>query len=305
MRGSIIKKYRLPLVLVIILAGLFPIMGSCGGGGGGGSSPGSAPVISSLSWWPQSATYMEGGGAVDVKCDLLYRDSDGDIRTLRVTDSDGGSITHDISATMGSSTSGLLTFYLPADTSIIGTFTFQIWLIDSRENASNQLSGSFTVNQQPVDSRMYGYKLYANNLTTQQTASGRYSGGWNGQVKEFFLQDNWVFVGEVGQVLSSQTYTVPGACKDFIIYWERSGINFDSFDDPTSGVAIGRDHLGDGAFVDLTYSNCNFTYYLVGLPDGNYATTVDGNTAGGYLLFKFYDGGNVFNPAKIRITLIN
>jgi len=144
MRSSIIRKYSLPLVLVIILAGLFSIMPSCGGGGGG-SSPGSAPVISSLSWWPQTATYMEGGGALDVKFDLLYSDSDGDIKTLRVTDSDEGNITHDISTTIGSSTSGLLTFYIPADTSKIGTFTFQIWLIDSKGNSSNQLSGSFTV----------------------------------------------------------------------------------------------------------------------------------------------------------------
>ncbi len=144
MRNGNIRKYSLSLVLIMILAGLFFIMSSCGGGGGG-SSPGSAPVISSLSWWPQTATYMEGDGALDVKFDLLYSDPDGDIKTLRVTDSDGGNITHDISTTIGSSTSGLLTFYMTADTSKIGTFTFQIWLIDSKGNSSNQLSGSFTV----------------------------------------------------------------------------------------------------------------------------------------------------------------
>jgi hypothetical protein len=45
MRGSIIRKCSLSLVLVIILAGLFSIIPSCGGGGGGGSSDLAPPFI--------------------------------------------------------------------------------------------------------------------------------------------------------------------------------------------------------------------------------------------------------------------
>jgi hypothetical protein len=187
MRNTILIKYGFPLVLIIVIAGSFAIIPACGGGGGS-SSPGSAPVISSLSWVPQSAIHMEGGGSVDVKFDLLYRDSDGDIKTLRVTDSDGGDFSEDISATMGGSTSGLLTFYIPADTSIIGTFTFQIWLIDSRGNASNHLSGSFTVS--PPSLPMKGTSGNAVNMNGTWTQCKFYAASHQDELQKVTLSGN-------------------------------------------------------------------------------------------------------------------
>ena len=39
MKNTILRYYRVPLVLSVVLLALFPIMPSCGGGGGGGTPP--------------------------------------------------------------------------------------------------------------------------------------------------------------------------------------------------------------------------------------------------------------------------
>jgi hypothetical protein len=58
MRKIFLRKYSLPLVLLIILTGLFSIIPSCGGGGGGSSSPPSTPIGTAVNL-SQMKSYLE------------------------------------------------------------------------------------------------------------------------------------------------------------------------------------------------------------------------------------------------------
>ena len=63
MRSSILRKYSLPLILVIILAGLFSIMPSCGGGSGGGGGGGGVDLNNGLAaYYPFSGNANDASG---------------------------------------------------------------------------------------------------------------------------------------------------------------------------------------------------------------------------------------------------
>jgi len=133
---------------LLVLFGIVFIT-ACGSGGGGssGGSPssgGTAPTISNLTYSPTGATVGQGGGAVTVTLSMNFIDADGDITTGRITSSGGVDVSGAL-AGMSGLTSGSLQMQLASGTSQAGNWTFQVWVVDGQGNASNKLSGTFTV----------------------------------------------------------------------------------------------------------------------------------------------------------------
>ena len=136
---------KIKMLFIVVAFALTACGGS--GGGGGASTPGSAPVISDLYYYPSSASYMEGGGALEVALAVKFYDPDRDVTTLHLTDSDGGNMQSNISdwPEVKGKESSIVYFAAPADTSLKGSFTFTVFMTDSKGNNSNKLAGSFTV----------------------------------------------------------------------------------------------------------------------------------------------------------------
>jgi len=125
------------LLLVVFIA-------RCGGGSGGGGEAHHAPVISNLLYSPTSAIGGQGGGTVTVTWTVDFTDAGGDVNTLRITSSGGTDITTPITGISGQ-TSGTITGIFTVSTLSVGTYTFEVWVIDTKGNSSNKLSGIFTV----------------------------------------------------------------------------------------------------------------------------------------------------------------
>jgi len=125
------------LLLVVFMAG-------CGGGGGGGEGESThAPVISNLRFSPTFATFRQG--TVTVTGYIDFTDSEGDLATLRLTSSAAGvDITQPITGISGQ-TSGTIYGVFYVSTESVGTYTFEVWVIDSKGNSSNKLSGTFEI----------------------------------------------------------------------------------------------------------------------------------------------------------------
>jgi len=122
----------------------FFFISSCGGSGSNtGQSLGTAPTISSLSFTPSSILQNSGGGLVDISGQINFSDPDGDIKTLVIV----GLSRLDIPISIASgTTSGVVQAVVNNnDTTVKGTFSFEVWIIDHQGNESNRLQGQVQV----------------------------------------------------------------------------------------------------------------------------------------------------------------
>jgi len=101
------------------------------------------PSISNLRYSPQTAVQSSGGTA-SVVATVDFADTGADIVSLRLTTSAGADLTVPLSNLSGiKSGTATGTFIVAVD--VVGKYTFQVWLLDSKGAASNRLSGGFEV----------------------------------------------------------------------------------------------------------------------------------------------------------------
>jgi hypothetical protein len=134
-------------ILCFIIIGVLFIAG-CGSSGGGDSNQ--EPVISNLLFSPSSALLGQEDGSVTVTGYVDFVDTDGDLATLRITSSAGVDITIPITGIDGQ-TRGTINGIFDVSTESIGTYSFEVWLVDSQGNSSNKLSGTFEVKEGSED----------------------------------------------------------------------------------------------------------------------------------------------------------
>lgn len=124
---------------------------ACGGGGGSAPTPPppqeSAPVIANLWLSPNSAVVGDGGGSISAAMGVDFSDPDGDVTTIRLA---SGGQTQDtaISGAAGQK-SGSIQGTLLLNTGTVGSFTFQVSLLDAKGHVSNALSATYTVSDRP------------------------------------------------------------------------------------------------------------------------------------------------------------
>jgi len=130
----------------IILLCVLLVYGCSSGGDSSPTAPtlGNAPSISSLSYSPKSASVGQGGGSITVSGSFDCIDLDGDVTTLKIS-SDGITIDGPIAWDSNLKVDTVVFAVVGADTTIPETSTFQVWVVDSKGNASNKLTGTFTV----------------------------------------------------------------------------------------------------------------------------------------------------------------
>lgn len=132
------------MFLFLLLFSLF----SCGGDGGRLASPGTGPPtqhtpeISNLALFPDTATYMEGGGNVVVTAQIGFRDTGLDIQTLWVLQSDGTKLE---SNELINAETGTLTEQFVMSTETVGAFNVEFWLVDKAGDSSNHVSAEMKV----------------------------------------------------------------------------------------------------------------------------------------------------------------
>jgi hypothetical protein len=127
----------------------------CGGGGDGGGG-GHPPAISNLQFSPTSAMVNDGGGTVTISGSFDFTDSGGDLARMVLTTYDDNHIQIEsipIPVSLPGVTAGTLFGTVIIDSSAPGVFTFTILLYDSAGNASNSLSGTFSVTPDPWQPR--------------------------------------------------------------------------------------------------------------------------------------------------------
>jgi hypothetical protein len=117
-------------------------LAACGGGGGG--TPDSTPSISNLQFAPTSVLQYDGDGHAGVGGTLAFTDKGGDLATLHLATSQGQRIEEPIAGAAGIK-SGTISGGIEIDTSVIGRYTFEIYVIDAGGRRSNTLSGTFEV----------------------------------------------------------------------------------------------------------------------------------------------------------------
>ena len=136
--GTMLRALSLGLLALAVTA--------CGGGGGGnddGSSD-SVPVLSNLQYAPDSVLQFDGDGQAAINGTFNFQDKGGDLASLTLSTSQGPSLTEPISGASGIK-SGVINGVIEVDTSVIGRYTFEVYVTDSRGNRSNSLSGTFEV----------------------------------------------------------------------------------------------------------------------------------------------------------------
>lgn len=102
------------------------------------------PAISNLSISPESATQFQGGGAVTIEANFDYEDLDGDISILNLK-TPLGSQNIPLEGISGKRV-GKITGKTIFPTNVKGSFPYEIYVLDSKGNKSNVLSGFFVVN---------------------------------------------------------------------------------------------------------------------------------------------------------------
>jgi hypothetical protein len=125
------------LLMAIVVAG-------CDDSTGPDSSRGNAPVITSFTFSPDSAAYYPWGDTVTVRGSVTFSDIDGDLATLLLSITPGGSDTIAALSAAGM-TAGTLFGELRVATGAVGSFTVTATLIDSKGNRSSPTSKIFRV----------------------------------------------------------------------------------------------------------------------------------------------------------------
>lgn len=147
-RINMILRYL--FISCVVVLGVISIIASGGGGGdAGGGGGGSASEISNFSYSPSSAIEGSGGGTIPVTGTFDFVDSDGNVSTLTLSIFDSNdnlldSSTDPIEGISGL-TSGTIEGVYDINTSVVGDYTFEIYITDATNLSSNILSGMFTV----------------------------------------------------------------------------------------------------------------------------------------------------------------
>ena len=116
----------------------------CDDSTGPDSSRGNAPVVTSFTFSPDSAAYYPWGGTTTVRGSVAFSDIDGDLATLLLSITPGGSDTIAVPGAAGI-TAGTLVGELRVATGAVGSFNVTATLIDSKGNRSNPASKVFRV----------------------------------------------------------------------------------------------------------------------------------------------------------------
>jgi hypothetical protein len=150
------NTYKIPgyLFIVFVIAFGFITIVASGGGGGSNNDDGyqtdSAPVITDLSYYPESTIVGAGGGAIAVTVYMNFYDDDGNVSaiTLIVKDSEGyiiDNIPMPISDVAGDTSGEIETVYsIPTDTAA-DDYIFQFYITDTTGLSSNVLEGIFSI----------------------------------------------------------------------------------------------------------------------------------------------------------------
>lgn len=125
--------------LFVMLSCALLLLAACGGGGGGG---GNAPVISNLTYSPQS--FQATTNSVNISGKVNFT-SDADIVSLRFTDSRGANATIPISGSAGLRTGYISIPSTPLTIASAEIYKFTVWLVDSAGRSSNTQNGSITI----------------------------------------------------------------------------------------------------------------------------------------------------------------
>ena len=140
------------LSLVFVIAfGFITIVASGGGGGGNdGRQTDSAPVITDLSYYPESTIVGAGGGAISVTVYMNFFDDDGNVSTITlvVKDSEGyiiDNIPQPISDVAGETSGEIESIYSIPTSTTADDYTFQFYITDTTGLSSNVLEGNFSI----------------------------------------------------------------------------------------------------------------------------------------------------------------
>ena len=125
---------------------LATLLAACGGGG---SDTNTAPTISALSYGPAAVYVGPAGSTTDIGGTFEFADPEGnvDLLTLVVLDAGGATLSTTIVPIdiAGKPKSGLISGVFTVGSAIVGRYTFQVFVTDTRGNRSNTLSGGFRV----------------------------------------------------------------------------------------------------------------------------------------------------------------
>jgi hypothetical protein len=154
------KEAAMKRIIGMMLLGTVLLAG-CGGGGGGGGvavvpvGGGSvnAPVISNLQYSPNGAYLSSGGGTAAMNGSFNFADPNGNVASFTISafNASGVMIDTQTSPIVGAAgaISGTIQISGAVDTTLLGNFTFQIYVTDASGLRSNVLTGTFKVNDQP------------------------------------------------------------------------------------------------------------------------------------------------------------
>ncbi len=141
------RRFRFPVIMLMMFFLALNLIACGGGGGGDGSSSvvSHEPAIWDIQLDRTSAFYMEGGGVIDVTADLNYFDEGKDITKCIVTDDEGTSLEIPLNWVTPPAEQGWVIITVLVETTEVGTFNWSIYCVDSLGATSNTLNGTFTV----------------------------------------------------------------------------------------------------------------------------------------------------------------
>lgn len=218
-----------PMRAIIVALALLWLAGCGGGDGGGATHP---PVISNLSYSPVSAL-QSPGNTITVTGTVNFSDDGGDIVTFRLVVPAANIDLTVPTPLLNGLKSGIasISISLPLDT--IGSYPFEIWVIDSVGSASNHLAGSFEIGPDDTATQWREFTVPAlqGKILLGVTSSGQ----------------QYVAVGQGGAVVTSSnamTWTAgsSGVTSDLrSVAW--SGAQY---------VAVGDDGAGEAVILSST-----------------------------------------------------
>lgn len=216
------------------------------------SATGTAPEIYNLSISPSSLIVDRGGGAATLTGTFDFIDPDGDVATWKIRFDDGTEFETALLDTEGL-TSGTITVSFTASTTDSGTKGFQVWVVDTGGNPSNQLDGTYVVEM-----------LTFTGTGSENTDTFHSIGGW----ADFALthDGNSSFIVQLLDSNGSQVESLANASGDFSdtksVYLTEGDYSFSVNADGNWSIAISgnierstaaaSDGTGDSA--DLSFS---------------------------------------------------